>query len=95
MYLREETEAVKYTRISKLGNTHEYIRNKSVVVFRCDSCAEEFKRDRQLMSPKRLSNNFYHVCNNCDPKKFAQKKGVESRKIWDMPVSSLKTIDGL
>lgn len=45
------------------------------------------------MDPKRLNNNFYHVCGNCDPKKFAQLKGVEARKVWDMPVSSLKTLD--
>jgi len=47
------------------------------------------------MDPKRLNNNFYHVCSNCDAKKFAQSKGVEARKVWDMPVSSLKTIDQL
>ena len=28
-------------------------------------------------------------------KKFAQEKGVESRKVWDMPVSSLKTLGSL
>ena len=95
MYLREETEKVKHTRTSKLGHSHEYYREKTVVVFRCDSCQEEFKRDRQRMSPKRLSNNFYHVCDHCDVKRFAQQKGVESRKIWDMPVSSLKTLDQL
>ena len=44
------------------------------------------------MDPKRLTNNYYHVCGSCDAKKFAQEKGVESRKVWDMPVSSLKTI---
>jgi hypothetical protein len=25
---------------------------------------------------------------NCDPKKFAQSKGVERRKFWDMPIDS-------
>ena len=95
MYLREEKEVVKYTRPSKLGTVHEYNRERTVVVFRCDSCQDEFKRERQKMNPKRLNNNFYHVCDNCDPKKFAQRKGVESRKIWDMPVSSLKNINKL
>jgi hypothetical protein len=37
------------------------------------------------MDPKRISNNYFHVCANCDPKKFAQRKGVEQKKIWNMP----------
>jgi len=45
------------------------------------------------MDPKRLNNNYYHVCGDCDAKRFAQEKGVEARRVWDMPVSSLKTID--
>ena len=47
------------------------------------------------MDPKRLTNNVYHVCGTCDAKKFAQMKGVEARKVWSMPASSLKTIDQL
>lgn len=47
------------------------------------------------MSPKRLSNNYFHCCKNCDPKKFAQKKGAEKRTIWDMPASSLADISRL
>jgi len=35
------------------------------------------------------------VCGNCDAKKFAQSKGVEARRVWDMPVSSLKPISQL
>jgi len=54
-----------------------------------------FKRDKGNMDPKRLNNNVYHCCGDCDVKKFAQSKGVEARKVWDMPVSSLKTIDQL
>lgn len=95
MFLHEEKEKVSYERTSKLGNVHQYYRDKTIAVFRCDSCGEIFRRDRAKMNPKRLNNNFYHVCDNCDSKKFAQKKGVESRKIWDMPVSSLKTLDRL
>lgn len=85
----------EYSRPSKLGHTHTYRRKKTVLVFRCDSCGEMFTRDKGSMDPKRINNNFYHVCSNCDPKKFAQEKGVERRKIWDMPVSSLKTLDQL
>ena len=40
------------------------------------------------MDPKRISNNYFHVCNNCDSKVFAQKKGIERKQIWDMPASS-------
>lgn len=55
---------------------------------RCDNCDAEFTRDRGNMDPKRLSNNYFHVCNNCDSKKFAQRKGVERKKVWNMTASS-------
>jgi hypothetical protein len=35
------------------------------------------------------------VCANCDPKKFAQKKGVENRRLWDMKASSLDDVSKL
>ena len=44
------------------------------------------------MSPKRLNNKFFHVCDTCDPKRFAQKKGAERRTIWDRPASSTDDI---
>jgi hypothetical protein len=40
------------------------------------------------MEPKRLNNNYFHVCENCDAKKFAQKKGVERKQVWNMSASS-------
>jgi len=92
MYIGQEYEQHSYYRKSKHGNIHAYLRKKSVLIFRCDSCQEIFKRDKGDMDPKRVSNNFYHVCSNCDAKKFAQEKGVEARRVWDMPVSSLKTL---
>ena len=92
MYLREETEQVSYTRASKLGKEHIYTRTKRVIVFRCDSCGEIFKRNRADMSPKRLSNNYFHCCSGCNAKKFAQKKGAERRTIWNKPASSLDDI---
>lgn len=95
MFLKEETVTLEYQRTSKLGNAHSYLRDKIVAVFRCDSCGEIFRRDRQKMSPKRLNNNYFHVCGNCDAKKFAQKKGVDSRNIWDMKASSLKDVSKL
>ena len=95
MYLGSEYQQTQHVRTSKRGKHHTYVRKKCIVVFQCDSCQGMFKRDKGAMDPKRLNNNFYHVCGNCDSKKFAQEKGVESRKIWDMPVSSLKQIGQL
>ena len=95
MYLREETRTETYTRTSKLGVEHTYNRTRRVVIFRCDNCKEIFVRDRQTMSPKRLSNNYFHCCRSCNPKLFAQKKGAERRTIWDRPASSLDDISQL
>jgi hypothetical protein len=47
------------------------------------------------MDPKRISNTYYHVCASCDAKRFAQRKGVEKRMIWNMPASSMIPIDKL
>jgi hypothetical protein len=95
MYLGTEYAQTAHYRKSKYGTMHVYLRKKRVLIFRCDCCQGIFKRDKGSMDPKRLTNNVYHVCGNCDAKKFAQSKGVERRKIWDMPVSSLKTLDQL
>ena len=40
------------------------------------------------MDPKRLSNNYFHVCDNCNAKVFAQKKGVERKQMWNLSASS-------
>lgn len=84
-----------YSRPSKNGLLHTYARRKAVVTFRCDSCSELFTRDRGKMDPKRLSNNYFHVCQHCDNKRFAQKKRIEKNKIWDMKASSLEDISKL
>jgi hypothetical protein len=47
------------------------------------------------MDPKRLSNNYFHVCSSCDAKRFAQRKRVDKSKIWDMKASSLEDISKL
>lgn len=88
MFIKEYTLKKLYERPSKLGNVHQYYRDVSIAVFRCDNCGTEFERSRGSMNPKRLNNNYFHVCRDCDAKKFAQKKGVERRKIWDLPASS-------
>jgi hypothetical protein len=95
MYIAEETNNTIYVRTSKLGNEHPFTRIKRVIVFRCDNCSEIFRRDRSNMSPKRLSNNYFHCCGNCDAKRFAQHKGVDRRTIWDRPASSLDDISKL
>ena len=88
MFLRKHRTKNAYTRVSKLGTSHEYYRYKTVAVLRCDNCDKEFNRDLKHMDAKRLSNNYFHVCSECDPKRFAQRKGVEQKKIWDMPAST-------
>ncbi len=88
MFLTKEYIEINYTRTSKLGVEHSYTRTKTLAVFRCDNCDETFKRELKKVSSKRLSNNFFHCCSSCDVKRFAQKKGVERKKIWDMPAST-------
>lgn len=95
MFIGQEYEQHSHYRTSKYGTVHAYLRKKTVLLFQCDSCGEVFKRDKGNMDPKRLTNNVYHVCSNCDAKRFAQLKGVEARKVWEMPASSLKTLDQL
>jgi hypothetical protein len=95
MYIKEFVEETWHTRKSKLGVEHRYKRSKTIVLFRCDNCDREFTRPRGNMDPKRLSNNYFHVCDCCDHKRFAQKKGVERKQVWnlhassDMPISKL------
>jgi hypothetical protein len=77
-----------FVRFSKLGKEHFYTRDKTIALFRCDSCQEIFSREIGKVDPKRLNNNYYHVCATCNPKQFAQKKGVENRKFWSTSVDS-------
>lgn len=88
MFLTTRQEKTEYSRTSKLGSTHTFYRYKTVAVLRCDDCDIEFSRDLKHIDRKRLSNNYFHVCSNCDPKRFAQRKGVERKQIWNMPASS-------
>jgi len=89
MFLGEYRERFRYERVSKNGHKHPYFRNKTFLQLRCDCCMTEFSRPKGSMDPKRLSNSYYHVCSNCDAKKFAQEKGVEKRNIWNMKADSL------
>lgn len=87
MFLRKEIQEIQYVRVSKLGQEHAYSRKKTVAIFRCDNCDEIFSRDLKHIDHRRLSNNYFHCCSNCDSKKFAQRKGAERKTIWDMPAS--------
>jgi|TARA_X000000950_G_scaffold233572_1_gene283133 predicted nucleic-acid-binding Zn-ribbon protein len=88
MYIKEFKKKSWHERASKCGHKHRYVRESTYVVLRCDNCGVEFERARGSMDPKRISNNYFHVCKNCDAKVFAQKKGIERKQIWDMPASS-------
>ena len=88
MYLKEYEITKLYERMSKHKKKHIYSRKCTICVFRCDNCNTEFERTRGSMDPKRLSNSYFHVCNNCDSKKFAQKKGVEQKQKWNLSASS-------
>jgi hypothetical protein len=87
MFLRVETIETEHTRTSKNGMVHTYKRKKKTVILRCDNCDTVFERDLKKMQRKRLSNNYFHCCPGCDSKRFAQRKGIEKKKIWDMPAS--------
>jgi|TARA_B100000780_G_scaffold24075_1_gene15335 hypothetical protein len=88
MFINQFKKQSRHTRKSKTGKEHTYTRDITYCVFRCDNCDVEFTRPRGSMDPKRLTNNYFHVCSNCDAKKFAQKKGVEKKQIWNVSASS-------
>ena len=95
MYIKSEYINTTHTRTSKFGKSHTYSRKRCLITLKCDECDSIFYRNRGDMDPNRLNNNVYHVCNKCDAKRFAQKKGIENKKIWDLPASSMKTLDQL
>ena len=88
MFIREYTLKQHHERVSKTGNKHQYHRTITMVLLRCDNCSVEFERARGSMNPKRLHNNYFHFGKNCDAKKFAQKKGVERKQVWNLSASS-------
>jgi hypothetical protein len=85
MFLKMILKETTYTRPSKHGINHNYVRKKTVALLRCDNCDTTFERDLKHIQRKRLSNNYFHCCSSCDSKKFAQRKGVERKTIWDLP----------
>ena len=85
MFIQTKKQKNQYVRLSKLGNQHSYARIKTLAVFKCDNCDQVFERDLKKIDRKRLSNNYFHCCSSCDTKRFAQRTGVEHKKIWDIP----------
>jgi len=79
-----------YERQSKLGIYHSFKRKSTVYVFKCDCCGIIFLRARAKIDPVRATNDYKHVCPNCDSKKFAQKIGVKMRSIYKLDASSTK-----
>lgn len=95
MFIKEEKVVKLHTRVSKHGCTHVYKRVTTLIQLQCDSCSRIFTRKKGQIASKRRNNKYYHCCSICDSKRFAQRKGVEKRSIWNMPVSSTVTIDKL
>ncbi len=81
-----------YERQSKLGIYHSFKRKSTLYVFKCDCCGVIFLRARSKIDPQRATNDYKHVCPNCDCKKFAQKVGVKMRNIYKLDASSTKFI---
>lgn len=95
MFLEEFKKKSRHTRTSKNGTEHQYVKTKTFARLRCDSCNTEFVRPRGSMDPKRLNNNYFHVCGDCDAKRFAQKAGVDQKQKWNMTASSTTPIGKL
>ena len=92
MLIQTKKIETQYSRSSKLKKSHTYTRTKTVVVIQCDSCQSLFERDQGKMDKQRISNHYFHVCARCNPKRFAQSKGVEQRRIWNLSADSDKNI---
>jgi hypothetical protein len=85
MFIKTRTEIIEHVRTSKNKNQHVYRRKRTIAELLCDSCGQVFERPLKKIQNKRLSNRYFHCCSMCDSKRFAQRKGVEQKKIWDMP----------
>ena len=88
MFIQTRPQKNQYVRLSKLGNQHSYARTKTIVILKCDDCNAVFERDLKNIDRKRLNNNYFHCCSECYIKRFAQRTGVDHKKIWDMPANA-------
>lgn len=92
MFIETKKITAQYFRKSKSGIEHTYSRIKTLAVFICDNCNLPFDRELGKMDHRRLSNEYFHVCPNCNPKQFAQRQGVERRILWNLPADSDRKI---
>lgn len=88
MFLHTKKIVMHYTRKSRLGVEHAYSRTTTLAVLKCDSCGNIFERTQGKMNYRRFGEGYQHVCTNCNQKQFAQSKGVENRRLWNLPVDS-------
>jgi len=88
MFLSTKKIVMHYIRKSRLGVEHSYSRTRTIAVLKCDGCDCIFEREQGKMNHRRASDGYQHVCPNCNQKQFAQSKGAESRKLWNLPVDS-------
>ena len=88
MYISETVVEKEFKRKSKNGLEHSYTRKQRIVNLKCDDCGLSFTRPRGSMDPKRLSNNYFHVCERCNAKQFAQKRSVQRNCQWKLTASS-------
>lgn len=47
------------------------------------------------MDRRRLTEEHVHVCQSCDQKQYAQRKGAESRRFWNTTVDLDKDIGSI
>ena len=95
MLLEVYQKRVEYTRLSKSGTPHVYFRTQKVARLQCDNCNSAFERRVSNMDHRRLGPDYEHVCPDCGPKRFAQRRGVERRKYWSTTVDLDVDIDQL
>jgi hypothetical protein len=88
MFIKELKETSHTERTSKLGKKHVCKRVKTLYLFKCDQCDNQFTRSKGQIQIKRVSNYYKHVCSGCDPKRFAQQQGVKQRQVLGMDASS-------
>lgn len=88
MFVSIKKLITKHTRTSKLGHQHSYSRVRTYVVLICDVCQTRFERSKGSINPKRIKYDAQHVCSNCDQKRFAQSRGAQRRKIWNLSADS-------
>jgi DNA-directed RNA polymerase subunit RPC12/RpoP len=88
MFLSTKKIVMHYVRKSRLGIEHPYSKIKTLVVLKCDGCSNTFEREQGKMNYRRANIGYQHVCPNCNQKQFAQSRGVESRRLWNLPVDS-------